>query len=486
MTRFAAGALALALVVSPSLGSATASAAPSLPSTGSGEAGTGSAKDLDAAISKLGDANPLVRRAAAQSIINTPADALPLLEARLLRPQEAGPGPMWLVLDKARKSLSPQGAAAAGNGGAEVEGDLLDAVMLAGTTPAHRSLALLLAGIRACERQASVAGARVLVRMAGDNKGLLKTTVTAALKRMGDHAVAALIEVRKDPDKDLRGWANKTLDALGKFLPSDAVQVHDPQALADVLVAFGKTKDPDSIRVVISYLNADRAPVRDAARWAIAQFGNDAKAQLKEAHDNFTGEHAGDDWPAERTLKALLAAYDKVRLAEVFKLLDEGTAHRDAGRLEEAITAYDALLARAPTFERRAELAPAYVDLARKRELSDRPAARALLAKAGRLAAGTPLASTIEAEVAYLDTLDLLDRGIVDTSLLHKAVQLDPANVRARDLLQKLENDAQARDSRLRRYAAASAVGILATVAAIMLVGRKKQAPPVRRRPVRI
>jgi len=176
-----------------------------------------------------------------------------------------------------------------------------------------------------------------------------------------------------------------------------------------------------------------------------------------------------------------------VRLAEVFKLLDEGTAHRDAGRLEEAITSYDALLARAPTFERRAELAPAYVDLARKRELTDRPGARTLLAKGARLAAGTPLASTIEADLAYLDTLDLLDRGIVDTSLLRKAVALDPQNVRARDLLQKLENDAQARDSRLRRFAAAAAVGILATIAAIMLVGRQKpNAASSPRRPVRI
>ena len=347
-----------ALVVSP-VGVAFATAPtpppPSLSASLSALAETaGSAKDLDAAIGRLADPNPLLRRAAAQSIINTPPDALALLEARLLRPQEAGPGPMWLVLDKARKSVSPQGAAAAGGGGAEVDGDLLDAVVIAGTTPAHRSLALLLSGVRACERQASVAGARVLVRLAVENKGLLKSTVTAALKRMGDHAVAALVEVRKDPDKDLRGWANKTLDALGKFLPSDAVQVRDPQALADVLVAFGKTRDPDAIRVVISYLNADRAPVRDAARWSIAQFGNEAKTQLKEAYDNFTGDRAGDDWPAERTLKALLTAYDKVRLAEVFKLLDEGTAHRDAGRLEEAVASYDALLARAPTFERRA------------------------------------------------------------------------------------------------------------------------------------
>ncbi len=467
------------------------------------DAPTFGAKELDAAIAHLGDPDEKMRKAAAMAIVRTPPDAIPLLEVRLLRAPEAGPGPMWLVLDKVRKSMGggkdSKDAKDAKDSKEKKESEesleaLLDGVLSSGNSAGHRSLALLLSGIEACEKQAGVAGARVLVRIAVDHKGLLKTTVTNVLKRMGDHAVAGLVEVRRDENKDLRTFANRTLDVLGKFLPSDAVQVKDPQDLADVLVAFGKIKDPDGIRVIISYLDADRTQVREAARWAIGQFGNEAKVPLKEAYDNFTGDKAGDDWPAEKTLKALVAAYDKLRLAEVYKLLDEGIANRDAGRLEEAVTSFDALLARAPTFERKAELASAYVDLAHKKlAAGDRPAARALLAKALRLGAGTPLASLIESELDTFDATDLLDHGVADVMLLRRAVELDPNNAPARDLLQKLTNDAEARQTRLRRWAAGGAAGVLATLLAILFLGRKRAGkgndaapPPARRRPVRI
>jgi hypothetical protein len=312
--------------------------------------------EIDATISRLSDASPEIRIKAVEILAKTGADAFPALESRLLRAPEAGPGPMWLALDKVKKSDGTPGE------------DLAKAVAAAGNGAGHRSLALLLAGIRAAEKQANVAGARVLVKLAVDHKGLLKPYAKAALERMGDHAVAALVEARRDADKDLRTFANKTLDAMGKFLPSDAVQVHDPQALADVLVAFGKTKDPDAIRAIVPYLNADRAPVREAARWAIAQYGDGARAALKETYDQYTGDKIGDDWTATKILDALVAAYDKVRLAEVFKLLDEGIAHRDGGRLEEAVASTrcsrgpppstDARSSRPPTSSSRARRSP--------------------------------------------------------------------------------------------------------------------------------
>lgn len=456
----------LLLVLALSAAPLTVHAAPAAPSA---EVATNA--ELDANIGRLTDANAQTRLAAVDAIAATGSDAFAALEARLLRTPEAGPGPMWLVLEKLKKPESLD--------------DAMHGAVNAGNAASNKSLALLLAGIKASEKQNNVAGARVLVRLATDHKGLLKSYASAALKRMGDHAVAALVEVRRDTDKDLRSFANKTLDGMGKFLPSDAVQVHDPQALADVLVAFGKTKDPDAMRAIVPYLNADRAPVREAARWAIAQYGNDARAILEETHDQFTGEKAGKDWPADKTLKALVVAYDKVRLAEVFKLLDEGIAHRDGGRLEEAVASFDALLARAPQFERRAELAPAYHELARKKESNDRAAAKLLFAKAARLAAGTPLAATIEADLAVLETRELIDRGVADTSLLQKALALDPNHAAARDLLQKIENEARAREDRFRRFAIAGFAGVVATLLGVLFLGRRKEEPPPRR-PVRI
>ncbi|GAC1354334.1 MAG: hypothetical protein NVSMB47_07610 [Polyangiales bacterium] len=437
-----------------------------------------SAHELDAAIARLGDPDAATRKAAALALVGTPADALSLLVVRMLRAPEAGPGPMWLALDKARKAGAKD----------ESPGELLDAILGAGNGPGARSLSLLLAGIQACEREGGVAGARVLVELAVEHKGLLKTVVTASLKRLGDHAVAALIEARHDADRDLRGYANRMLDTLGKFLPSDAVQVKDPQDLADVLVAFGKLKDPDAIRVILSYLNADRVQVREAARWAIAQLGPEARLALKESFENFTGERAGDDWGAPKLLDALLTAYDKVRLADVYKLFDEGIAARDAGRLEDAVASFDALLARAPTFSRKAELAPTYVDLAHRQASKDRPAARMLLAKALRLAQGTPLAAPIDSELCFLDARDLYEHGVVDEAMLQRALELDPQNASARELLARVHGEAESRDDRLRRWAASASAGLLVAIAAVLFLGRRRapKPPSTPRRPVRI
>ncbi|MGZ3449633.1 MAG: tetratricopeptide repeat protein [Polyangiales bacterium] len=434
-----------------------------------------SAAEFDGHIAKLADANALIRLTAGDAIALTPPDSFAALEARLLRTPEANSGPMWVVLDKARKAL-PETA---------TEADVLKGVLEAGSSPAHRSVALFLAGIRACEKQGGTPGARVLVHLSVEHKGIFKPFTTAALKRMGDRSVAALVEVRRDTDKDLRTFANKTLDGMGKFLPSDAVQVHDPQSLADVLTAFGKTKDPDAMRAIVPYLNADRAPVREAARAAIAAFGDAARPILDETYAQYTGDKTGADWSAKKILDSLLVAYDKVRLADVFKLFDEGIAHREKGELEEAIASFDQLLARAPQFERRAELAPAYLDLARKKE-GDRAASRLLYAKAARLATGTPLAASIEAELLVLDTHEQLDRGIADTSLLHKALALDPNNPKAKELLARIEGDVRSKDDTFRRIALAAFVGVVVTVLAILFVGRKpptKSPPP---RPIRI
>jgi tetratricopeptide (TPR) repeat protein len=442
------------------------------------EAAAAHAAEISSALARLGDPSPKVRVEAVDAIAATPPEAFPSLEGHLLRTPEAGAGPMWLVLEKLKKDDPKLDLKKA-----DRDPELARAVASAGSSAAHRSAALLLSGILAAEREGGVVGARVLVRLAVEHKALFKSQAAGALRRMGDRAVAALIEVRRDNDKDVRSFANKTLDALGKFLPSDAVQVQDPQALAEVLLAFGKVKDPDAIRAIVPYLNADRTPVRDAARTAILQFGDAARPALKETFDQYTGERAGDDWSAEKILAKLVVAYDRVRLAEVFKLLDEGIAHREAGRLEESVASFDALLARAPTFERRAELAPAYLDLARKQEPTDRAKARLLFAKAARLAHGTPLSATIEADLAVLDTQDQLARGVADPSLLHKALTLDPSHARAKQLLATLESETRTKEDRLRRFALAGFVGLVTGIAATLFLGRR---PKRASRPVRI
>ena len=59
----------------------------------------------------------------------------------------------------------------------------------------------------------------------------------------------------------------KMLDVLGKTVPGEAVQTADNQVLADVLRAYGHTKDTDAARVIVSFANSDRiAGPRSGAR----------------------------------------------------------------------------------------------------------------------------------------------------------------------------------------------------------------------------
>ena len=72
-------------------------------------------------------------------------------------------------------------------------------------------------------------------------------------------------------------------------------------------------------------------------------------------------------------------------MAEVYKLMDEGAAHAAASRWAEATSAFDKVLARSPVFERRKEMAPAYVAHAKTLEEKDPAAALEMLRKALRL-----------------------------------------------------------------------------------------------------
>lgn len=68
---------------------------------------------------------------------------------------------------------------------------------------------------------------------------------------------------------------------------------------------------------------------------------------------------------ADREL-SLFAAYDRARLEEVYSLLDAGLAKEKEGKRDDAIAAFDKVLARQPMIDRRAEMVPAYAARAGK------------------------------------------------------------------------------------------------------------------------
>jgi tetratricopeptide (TPR) repeat protein len=299
-----------------------------------------------------------------------------------------------------------------------------------------------------------------------------RAEVNRLVNLLGERALAALIESRKSPSPATRAWSSSVLETMNKKLPGDAVQSKSNQVLADVLVAYGNIHDLDAIGVILSFVNSDRVQIRDAAREALSAYGQDALPKLREAYSNLTGKNARNDWSAAQVAKELFSAYDKVRLQEVYALLDEGLALEKDGKLDDAVMAFDRILARQPMLDRRAEAVPTYVQYALTIEEKDRPRALAYLRKAARLDPENARAGQIASEVAYLEGEELLAHGVTDVALFQRAAALDAANARARTELDRIDAATASRQLRVRHWKWASGA-VAAVVALLILFARR-------------
>jgi hypothetical protein len=335
--------------------------------------------------------------------------------------------------------------------------------------PPFKDLVAILAMQRVCVCIGTTPAAREIINVYTYFGDLFRIDVQRQLGRMGERALPALIEAKYHDSRMVRGWAERRLDAMGKVIASEAVRTDDNQVLADVLRAYGRVREVEAVRVIVTYANSDRLQVREAAREAIGQLGEPARWQLRDAYENLTGRKAETGWDWRRTAIELFAAYDRARLAEVYKMAEDGFAAYKKGQLPEAIDAFDKVLARVPMFERRAEMVAAYLQQAQKLYESDPPAALSALRRAELLDPGGPLLKSIQSQQALLEAQELSSRGVVDVTLLQRALELDPSNQRAQVALQRAQHDIETRQAAWRRYAAAIAIGVIALAAMVFV-----------------
>ncbi len=232
---------------------------------------------------------------------------------------------------------------------------------------------------------------------------MLRVDLQRQIAKLRDKAVPALIEARQHDAKIVQRWANKQLDVLGRAIPGEAVASNDTQILADVLRAYGRTRDVDAERVILSFSNSDRIQLREASREAIAAVGEPGIWQLRDQYLSLTGNKAPKEWAWDRLARELFALYDRARLAEVYKLMDDGTAAASAGKVVEAVDCFDKVLARSPLFDRRKEMVKSYFERATQLEEGHRDDALSMMRKALRLDPKGELAKKLEAEIAYLE-----------------------------------------------------------------------------------
>lgn len=307
---------------------------------------------------------------------------------------------------------------------------------------------------------------------------LVRVDIQRLIGTLRDRAVPALIEARQHDAKNVQRWANRRLDLLGRAIAGEAVATSDARVVADVLRAYGRTRDVEAVRVVLSFCDSEHSGLREAAREAVAAVGEPAMWQLRDVYLGMTGGKAPRDWTWDRLARELFGLYDRARQTEVRDLMEEGLAAARDRKWTEATQAYDRVLARTPLFDRRKEMVPAYLQRAREIEAKDGEAALAMLRKALRLDPKNELARATEAEIDVLEASLLAERGTPERRLLTRALELDPKNDRARAALAVLAQKASPRETDRRRYGAASAIGLVALLAMALLARRRNTAGP--------
>jgi tetratricopeptide (TPR) repeat protein len=340
----------------------------------------------------------------------------------------------------------------------------------------------LLGCIRVLAAIGTTPAVREIVELRANFGDMLRVDLQRQIRKLGDKAVPALIEARRNDAQIVTRFAEIELDKLGRAIPGEAVGTSDPQVLADVLRAFGRTRDVDAVRVALSFANHERRKVRDAAREAIGAIGEPGRWQLRDAFEDLRGEKPPKSAAWDDVAKWIFHLYDRGRLAEVERALEGGFELAKAGKHEGAIAKFDDVLARDPLAPRRSEMVASYLEVARATSHDEADARLALLRKALRLDPEHASHAKTEAEIAFTEAKKLEAQGRPDAFLLRRAIELDPEHADAKQALATFDQRVVTPETSNVRWAAAGGIGASAFLiaGAIALWGRKKPRGRVR------
>ncbi len=383
---------------------------------------------LDRVLSRIVSEDPVISERASREIYEAKPDWVSAIARRIDDLAERGDrGEMGKLLDERRRRARD------GLSADQPTPDYLD-VLLAAPQPSSktwRDLTQLLAQSRMLVGLESTPAVRELIRIYVRFGEFVRIDTQRQLEKLGDKAVAALIEAERHPAEKIGAWASRQLDLRGKAIPHEAVRTEDQRALADILVALGYGQNPDAGRLLISFAGSERSEVRTAARQGIVLLGEAGAWQLKDAYLDLTGRKPAREWTWKRTARELFTEFDRMRLAQVFRLFQEGRALEKDGKLEEMAQRFDEVLTRSPRFEQAGDMAPGYLALASH---EGTPEDRALDAarRAERLAQSPELRNRAHSLRLTLEAERLRRRGVFDRALLERALELDPNNEAAR------------------------------------------------------
>ncbi len=444
------------------------------------EATAADRQELEDWLAPLCSPNPDQRLAAAQALLEVRARHFPAIHERFERLSETADKP---ALKRTLSRLREQSVAESSNsqplaGASEQAGDkdLLRRVVETGDTknPLPCQLAQLLGMSRMLQQIGNIEATRELVQFYVRFGEFLRIDTQNRLLELGDRAVAALIEARRHPSEKVARWAARQLDRLGKAIPSEAIRTNDYEVLADVLRAFGRSKDVDAARLVVTFANSERHQVREAARQAIGLLGESCIWQLRDTYEQVVGRKPRRDWSWERTARELFAEYDRLRLARVHVLFEQGLAARTRQDWSAMRENYDRVLTRDPKFEKSSIMAEGYAAMARALQSSDPATSMLAVVRVERLSDDPALRRQAKSLRLALTAQRLSSQGVVDSLVARSALELDSNNRLARSVLGDVDRELLERDSLIHRLWACGTIGGLAVLAILVLLLRRR------------
>lgn len=423
-------------------------------------------------LTSLSDPNPEL---SANALLEVDATLLPAIRARLdveaERSQRANLKQLLLDTRKVYKANTKR----AGATDADDAPDYLVMMLShpAPDNPAWKQLVRLLALSRMCTRIGNIEAVRVLVHVYVRFE-FLRIDTQLQMNVLGDKAIAGLIEATRHQAPSVSEWARRRLDFLGKAIPSEVVQVQDAQVIADVLRAYGRVRDPDAPRLIISFANSERTQVREAARQAVALMGEVANWPLRDAYEDMVGKKAPREWTWDRTARELFKNFDQIRWAELYEHYRRGLDAQGEGKLDEMRDAFDKVLARKPDFEPKDKIVEGYFAFARDRFDKDPETAAKVLQRLMRIAPSETERARAQSLALTLRAKALSDKQVADQFPLQRARQLDPSNEQAQSLLAELSREPLTETTGFMRVLWPLLFGATAVLAALMVVLKRR------------
>jgi hypothetical protein len=426
---------------------------------------------LDALLAELSAPEASAREAALQRLKQVDGSWLPALVERFERvASDANKLALKQLLERLREQARAEQRAALqaqGKSGAPVTPDYLQLLTEASHARASRDLKMLIEVVaysRMFEQIGSLPAARRLVQVYVRFGEFLRVDTQLALARLGDRAVAALLEATGHPVVRIADWARDQLEELGRAQPGDALQVADPALRADVLRAYGRLRPLEVLPLLVSYASSDVAVLRVAARESLTRYGEAAAWALRDGYERTLGERAPASWSWQRVARELFARFDRQQRADVFAAFERGLAAQRSGDTLGACAAFDQVLLREPEFEHGPSLAEAYLRCAAAQADGDAQGALLAASRAERLEPAGPTHARAASLRQTLEAEALLGRGLVDRSLIERARQLDPQNQRAQRLLERVGAEPRWNLAPWRRYLGAFAIVLLSAL----------------------